>query len=119
MSVIPSSETVFRNLRRYLLSRGWFAVEHANPRIEVLQTKPDDTGDYESVAIPRSVEFRDAGGLINEAVRLVASHEHSPLQQIVDRVLRWDRDILRTRFLRCSEVKTPSLLKSLRKRFQA
>lgn len=100
MISLPSSETVLKNLRRYLLSHGWFAIEHANNRIEVLQTKPDDAGGYASVAIPRSVEFRDAGGLINEAARLVASYEDSPLEKIVDHVLRWDRDILRSRFFK-------------------
>jgi hypothetical protein len=100
MSVLPSSTTVLNNLRRYLISRGWAKVEHANKRIEILRTKPDDAGGYASVAIPSSIEFRDAGELINEAVRLVASYENSPLQQIVDRVLRWDRDILRARFFK-------------------
>ena len=49
---------------------------------------------------PSSPDLRDATGLINEAVHLVASYENSTLQQIVDRVQRWDRDILRTRFLK-------------------
>jgi hypothetical protein len=90
MSALPSSETVLGNLRLYLLTHGWFAIEHANNRIEVLQTKPDGSGGYASVAIPRSIEFRDAGELINEAARLVASYENSPLEKIIDYVLRWD-----------------------------
>src|SRR4051812_36216580 len=100
MSLLPSSQSVLTNLRRYLLSHGWFTVEHANNRIELLQTKPDETGGYASVAIPRSVEFRDAGGLINEAVRLVASYENSAIEKVIDYVLRWDRDILRSRFFK-------------------
>src|SRR5437867_13036020 len=98
MNVLPSSETVRKNFRHYLLSRGWFAIEHPNNRIEVLQTKPDDDGGYASVLIPRSTEFRDAGELLTEAVRLVASHEESPVEKVVDHILRWDRDILRSRF---------------------
>ena len=100
MSVLQPSATVLNNLRRYLLSRGWTKVEHPNTRIELLQTQPDNTGDYASVSIPSSPELRDATGLINEAVRLVAGYENSPLQQIIDRVQRWDRDILRTRLLK-------------------
>ena len=100
MSMLPSSDSVLKNLRRYLLSHAWFAVEYANARLEVFQTKPDGRGGYASVAIPRSVEFRDAGGIINEAVRLVAIYENSTLEKIVDHVLRWDRDILRSRFFK-------------------
>lgn len=100
MSVLQSSAIVLNNLRRYLLSRGWAKVEHPNTRIEILQTPPDNTGDYASVSIPSSPELRDATGLINEAVRLVAGYENAPLQQIIDRVQRWDRDILRTRLLK-------------------
>ena len=100
MSVLTPSPTVLNNLKRYLLTHGWSKVEHPNARIEILQTQPDESGGFASVAIPSSPELRDAGELIGEAVRLVASHENSPLQRIVDRVLRWDRDILRMRFFK-------------------
>ena len=100
MNILPPSEAVLKNLRRYLLSRGWFTVDQANKRMEILQTKPDESGGYASVAIPSSTEFRDSGGLINEAVRLVANYESSSLEKIVDHVLRWDRDILRSRFFK-------------------
>jgi len=100
MNILPPSEAVLKNLRRYLLSRGWFTVDQANKRMEILQTKPDESGGYASVAIPSSTEYRDSGGLINEAVRLVANYESSTLEKIVDHVLRWDRDILRSRFFK-------------------
>lgn len=100
MNILPPSEPVLKNLRHYLLSRGWFPTEHANKRIEILQTKPDDSGGYASVTIPRSTEFRDAGSLINDSVRLIAIYENSPSEKIIDHVLRWDRDILRSRFFK-------------------
>jgi hypothetical protein len=100
MSFLPANAAVLTNLRRYLLSHGWAKIEHPNARIELLQSKADGTGDYASVSIPSSPDLRDAPSLINEAVRLVADYESTPLQQIVDRVLRWDRDILRMRFIK-------------------
>lgn len=48
------------NLRRYLLARGWFRTDHPNHRIELLQTAPDYSGDFASVAIPVSTDLRDA-----------------------------------------------------------
>lgn len=100
MSDLKSSAMILKNLRRYLLARGWARVDHPNTRIEILQTPPDSTGDYASVAIPSSAELRDASGLIGEAMRLVASYENSPVPQIFDQVRRWDRDVLRTRLLK-------------------
>ncbi|MGO8699227.1 MAG: hypothetical protein ACLQVY_16085 [Limisphaerales bacterium] len=100
MSFLPATAAVLTNLRKYLLSHGWVKVVHPNTRIELLQSKTDGSGDYASLSIPTSPELRDAASLINEAVRLVADYESMPLQQIVDRVLRWDRDILRMRFFK-------------------
>ena len=117
MNILPASAEVLGNLRKYLFSRGWSKVEHPNARIEILQTKPDGTGDYASVSIPESPELRDAASLINEAVRLVADFENSTLQQIIDRVLRWDRDILRMRFLRWLAMRIRCLSKLLRNQF--
>jgi len=100
MSLLPASEIILKNLRAYLLSHGWFAVEYANTRVEMLQTKADGDGGYASVVIPRSMEYRDAAELINETARLIATHESCPIEKIADRVLRWDRDILRSRFFK-------------------
>lgn len=84
-------------LRRYLLRHGWSRVEHPNNRIELLQTRPDATGDYSTVALPASPEFADARSLIREALRLLSEHEGVALSQISDRVQKWDRDVLRAR----------------------
>jgi hypothetical protein len=100
MNALSPSPAVLANFKRYLQSRGWAAFDHANTRIEVFQTKPDETGGYASIVLPRSDEFRDAKELINEAARLVADYEQSPLEQIADRILQWDRDILRMRFVK-------------------
>jgi hypothetical protein len=75
-------------------------VEHANNRIEVFQNPADGKGESVSLVMPRSMEFRDAGALMNEAVRLLAVHEDTPAVKVVDRVLRWDRDILRSRLFK-------------------
>jgi len=100
MNALQSSPSVLQNLRRYLISRGWIKIEHPNTRIELLQTQPDSTGDYASVSIPSSPDLRDATSLINEAVQLIASFENSPPERVIDYVLRWDRDILRSRFFK-------------------
>lgn len=100
MKILPSSPIILTNLKRYLLSHGWSAIEHSNNRIEVFQTKPDETGGYASIVLPRTIEFRDSQELLNEAVRLVASYEGSLVEKTVDCVLRWDRDILRSRFFK-------------------
>ncbi len=100
MSLLPASDDVLNNLKHYLTSHGWFPVKHPNERIEVLETQPDFSGGYGSVGVPRSMEFRDSGALINEALRLVAAHENSSSEKIADQVLRWDRDILRSRFFK-------------------
>jgi hypothetical protein len=100
MNLLPLSDIALKNLRDYLVSKGWFQIEYSNNRVEVFQTKPDGDGGYASVAIPHSTEYRDAGGLINEAIRLVAIYESSPPEKVADRVLRWDRDILRSRFFK-------------------
>ena len=72
MKFLRASENNLDNLRRYLRTRGWLRVDHPNQRLELFQTKPDETGDYGSVVLPKSTELRDAGELINEAVRLIA-----------------------------------------------
>lgn len=100
MNLLPPSEIILKNLRAYLLSHGWFAVEYANNRVEMFQTKPDGDGGYASVVIPRSMEYRDSAGLMNETARLIAAHESCPLEKIADHVLRWDRDIFRSRFFK-------------------
>ena len=100
MNELQSSASTISNLRRYLISRGWTKVEHPNTRLELLQSQPDGTGDYASVSIPSSPELRDAADLLNEAVRLVANFDNTPLEKIVDHVTRWDRDILRSRFFK-------------------
>ena len=100
MNELPSSEPVLKNLRRYLQTHGWVQTEHANNRIEVFQTAPENHGESASVVVPRSVEFRDAGNIMNEAVRLLAIHEDIPVVKVVDHVLRWDRDILRSRLFK-------------------
>jgi len=100
MNGLAASTSVLTNLKRYLVSRGWAKIQHPNARIELFQTHPDQAGDYGSVTIPSSPNFRDASELINEALRLIATYENAALQQVVDRVSRWDRDILRTRFIR-------------------
>lgn len=100
MNELPSSEEALKNLRRYLQSRGWIQAEHANNRIEVFHTPPDDNREFTSIFLPRSVEFRDAGSIMNEAVDLLAIHENTPAVKVVDHVLRWDRDILRSRLFK-------------------
>ncbi len=100
MSTSQLTTSDLQNVRRYLAARGWQKIPHPNDRIELLQTLPDQTGDYSSVSIPASPDFRDAGSLVNEALRILAAHEGLPIEQIVDRVRRWDRDILRTRLLK-------------------
>lgn len=100
MNPLPSSETTLKNLRQYLVSRNWFAVEHPNTRLEIFETKRDEMGGFASVVLPTSAEFRDAPTLINEAARLVASFDEVPLMTVVDHVLRWDRDVLRSRFFK-------------------
>lgn len=100
MIVIPPSSAVLENLRHYLSSQGWLHTEHANERIEVFETRPDETGGYASIVLPRSPQFRDAGELITEAIRQVASYEGASLEKTIDHVVRWDRDILRSRFFK-------------------
>jgi len=100
MNALPSSPTILNNLRRYLLSRGWKKLDHPNTRIELLETVPDSSGDYASVSIPRSTEFRDSESLINETVRLIADYEGTTVNSVIDHVLRWDKDILRSRFFK-------------------
>ena len=100
MSVLLPTTDVLSNLRLYLTTHGWLKKDHPNKRIEILETFPDSAGDYFSVAIPASAEFRDAGQLIEEAVESIADYEKSPLQKIIDHILRWDRDILRTKFFK-------------------
>ena len=75
-------------------------MEHPNTRIEVFETRPDRDGGYASVILPRSPEFRDSPELISEAVRLVSSYEGLPVEKTIDHVLRWDRDILRSRLFK-------------------
>jgi hypothetical protein len=100
MKLLQASENNLDNLRRYLRTRGWLTVDHPNQRLELFQTTPDETGDYASVVLPKSTELRDAGELINEAVRLIADYEDSPIERILDSILRWSLDILRARFLK-------------------
>lgn len=100
MTFLASSPNVLSNLRRYLLSHGWIKVEHLNKRIEWFQSKPDETGDYASICIPALPELRDAERLINEAIQLIASYECRPINNIIDHVVHWDRDILRSRFFK-------------------
>src|SRR5581483_9669122 len=100
MKLLQASESNLDNLQRYLRSSGWLRVDHPNQRLELFQTKPDETGDYGSVVLPKSTELRDAGELINEAVRLIADYEDSPVERILDSILRWSLDILRARFLK-------------------
>src|SRR5437588_822693 len=93
-----SQSTVdLRDLRHYLLRHGWARVKHSNDRIELLQTRPDPTGDYSTVALPASIEFADAHSLLSEALRLIAEHEGDSVSRVLARVQRWDRDILRAR----------------------
>jgi hypothetical protein len=99
MSATLAAATL-RNVRMYLRSQGWEIIDHPNTRIEAFRTKPDDTGDYASLVLPRSPELSDATSLVNEAVRLIADYEKSPLDLIIDRVERWDRDVLRTRLFK-------------------
>ena len=89
-----------KNLKDYLLIRGWFKTEHPNQRIEFLQTQPYGSGDYASVAIPASLDLRDASELIANAVRLVASYENVDEAALVDRMEHWDRDVFRARFIK-------------------
>jgi len=77
MSFLPASVAVLNNLRKYLLSLGWAKVEHPNARIEVLQSKPDGTGDFASVSIPSSPELRDASGLGRASG--IRAHHHDVL----------------------------------------
>jgi hypothetical protein len=95
-----SSDAVINNFRRYILARGWTSTEHPNERIEVFETAPDADGGYVSVVLPRSPQFRDSAELINEAVRIVANHHGETLEKTIDHVVRWDRDILRSRFFK-------------------
>src|SRR4051812_26356028 len=93
-----SEQTVhLGELRRYLLRHGWSRLDHPNDRIELLQTRPDSRGDYSTVALPISADFADAGSLINEALRLVSEHKRAVIARVVDRVQKWDRDVLRAR----------------------
>ena len=100
MNPLPPSETTLKNLRQYLVSRNWLAVEHPNTRLEIFETRPDETGGFASVVLPRSMELSDAPTLMNEAVQLVASFEGSSRMTVVDNILRWDRDVLRSRFFK-------------------
>lgn len=99
MNSIQASTMAITNLRRYLISRGWKNIEHPNKRIDVM-TSPEEHGDHSQLSIPRSSELRDSSELINEAINLIAAYEQSPVEKIVDHVLRWDRDIIRTRFIK-------------------
>jgi len=97
--LIPSA-IVLANLRRYIRSLGWAKIDHSNTRIEVYESAPDEKGGFGSVVLPQSSDFRDAGELVNEAIRLVADYENSTVAKVVDYVVRWDRDILRSRFFK-------------------
>lgn len=85
------------DLRKYLLTHGWAQASHSNNRILLFATKPDETGDFASVALPASTDFSDAANLIDEELRVVAEHEKLSIQKMVDRVHCWDRDIMRAR----------------------
>lgn len=98
--IVEPSEALLNNLQRYLLTHGWSPEDHPNQRLKLLRTTPDDTGAYASVAIPASLEFRDAGELVSDAIRSIASHENTSAEQVLDRLLLWDRDVLRARFLK-------------------
>ncbi|HTH49892.1 MAG TPA: hypothetical protein VMB21_20430, partial [Candidatus Limnocylindria bacterium] len=64
MSPLPANAAVLANLQKYLLSVGWTKTEHPNTRIELLQSKADETGDYASVSLPKTPELRDAVRLL-------------------------------------------------------
>lgn len=100
MIAVPASATVLNNLRRYLVAHGWVVQQHPNSRIELFRTQADPSGDYASVSLPTSTEFRDAVEMINHTIRLVAHYQDTPQERLVEHILKWDRDILRARFLR-------------------
>jgi hypothetical protein len=85
------------DLRKYLLTHGWTQIPHSNNRILFLETKPDQTGDFASVALPVSTDFSDATKLIDEAMRIAAEYENVPIQKMADRVHCWDLDIMRAK----------------------
>ena len=99
MNSVETTSARLEDVARYLLTHGWSRVEHANKRISLFATKPDETGDYSSVALPVSAEYSDATKLINEAVRLIADFENRSAGKVVDRIYRWNLDILRARLI--------------------
>lgn len=100
MNNLLASEGIITNLRRFMFAKGWQIIEHPNTRIEVLESKSDAAGDFATVSIPRSPELKGATELINEAVRLIAEFESIATEKIVNQIIRWDRDILRSRLFK-------------------
>jgi hypothetical protein len=98
MTALAASHSAIRNLVRYLHFIGWTPVDHPNTRVQIFQAPEDELGGRASVTVPASPDLRDAGGIINEAASIIAEYTKAPLGRICDSVLRWDRDILRTRF---------------------
>ncbi len=89
------------DLKRYLVRQGWTPVSHPNSRIETFQA-----ADAASVTIPASNEFSNSVQMVREAIGIIADHENTTFQGLLNRRGRWGKDTLLARLYKINGEET-------------
>lgn len=95
-SIIPAG---VNDIRQYLILHGWRMQPHANDRIAYFTTEPGPQGDYASLILPVSDRFPDATARLVDATRTLAEFEQRTLDEMLQRIRSWDKDVLRARIV--------------------
>ncbi len=94
---INYSNLKLKKIIRYLSAKKWVQIRHPNHHILFYQS-PAPTEEATFITLPSSENYSDYETRIQFAIDGIANHETRSNTEIASLILKWDIDILRSRF---------------------
>lgn len=88
------------NTQRFLRSLGWQKNSGPNERVERFDSPKDADGDYLTLLLPSASGFKDTERRLEEAVLSLSGFLNLKPGLIKNKIINWDKDILKTRLFR-------------------
>jgi len=96
------------DLSKFLRRRGWRTQKHRNPDLLVLSGQSSAFESLATIVIPSDGAMLDYPAKLRDAIAMMADLFDERIDSIVDRILHWNRDVLRLRLT--SPLSTEQLL---------